>query len=234
MRASLLLAMVMLLAGCATVPSVSEPAPLGPTGGKLAAIGQSPKVVALFKGTFDALNFTVAESGERFYFQHTGDRIEVKGGKFGGADLDVVVARAQVDALGRLAEHGDLNDQDAFDIMRILFSPIARAFIKGSFLANPIILQMAGLEDNIQIIFFTEGRPDSSSVTIMAKGLKWDAVDGLEGQPKRVFRLNATETAEYMRRVHATRKSQNPKTWIDFVNWYRHWRDRVSIVPAAA
>jgi hypothetical protein len=56
--------------------------------------------------------------------------------------------------------------------------------------------------------------------------------DGLVGKPKRVFRLNQAETLEYMRHVHETRRSANPKVWLEFVRWYKDWRDRVSTVPA--
>jgi len=232
MRAFVFIGLVMLLAGCMTPPSVTES--LGPAAKKLAPIAESPQVASLFKGTFDVLNFTVAESGEHFYLVHAGDRIDVKGGKFGGADLDVVITQAQVDAISRLAADGTLDDRDAFDIMRILFSPIARAFLSGSFLSNTIILRMAGVEDLIHITFWSEGRADTSSVTLMHTGGKWNAVDGLEGRPKRVFRLNPTETSEYMRRVHTTRKSVNPVVWINFVNWYLHWRDRVSIAATTS
>jgi hypothetical protein len=48
-----------------------------------------------------------------------------------------------------------------------------------------------------------------------------------------VFRLNEAETLNYMRQVHATRKSENPMMWLEFVDWYRKWKDQVSVVPAA-
>jgi hypothetical protein len=232
MRASVLICLVLLLVGCVTGPSVTEPEPLGAAGQKWSVIERSPPVVAFFKGTFDVLNLTVAETGERFYMVHEGDRMRVEGGRAGKADLDVVITQAQVDAVARLSVDHALDEADAFTIMRILFSPVSRAFLTSSFLTSPIILQFAGVEDLIHFTFWTEGRPESSSVTLMAKGNHWQVIDGLEGHPKRVFRLNPAQTLDYMHHVHTTRKSLNLQEWLAFVDWYKRWREQVSFVPA--
>jgi hypothetical protein len=228
-----LLILLALLAGCAMQPSVTEPEPLGPAGQKWSFIEQSPAVTGFFKGTFDVLNFRVVETGERFYLVHDGSSMFVKGGRFGTADLDVPITQAQVDAVARLAADGTLDEADAFAIMRILYSQVSRAFLTGSFLTNPIILQLAGVEDLIHITFWIEGRPETSSVTLRAVGLHWEVIDGLEGQPKRAFRLNPAQSLDYMRHVYVTRKSVNPQVWIAFADWYRQWREKVSIVPSA-
>jgi hypothetical protein len=211
---------------------VSEP--LGQAGQKWSAVEESPQMVAFFKGTFDTLNFTVNETGERFYLVHEGNRMRVMGGIAGHADLEVPITQAQADTVARLAADGTLDDADAFAVMRILFSPVARAFLTGSFLNNEIIRKLAGVEDLIHITFWTDGRPESSSVTLKAVGNQWYVLDGLEGKPKRVFRLNPADSLDYMRHVYTTRKSLNPKVWVSFVNWYFAWRDRVSVASAAA
>ncbi len=234
LRASILVGLVLLVSGCMTQLPVTEHEPLGPAGQKWSVIAQSPQVAAFFKGTFDALNFRVAETGERFYLMHEGSAMSVNGGRTGKADLDVSVTQRQVDAVAQLAADGKLDDADAFTMMRILFSPISRAFLTGSFLTNPIILQLAGVEDLIHITFWTDGKPESSSVTLKAEGLHWAVIDGLEGRPKRVFRLNPDDSLDYMHHVFVTRKSMNPQDWIAFVDWYKRWREKVSIVPAAA
>jgi hypothetical protein len=234
MRATVLIGLFVLIVGCVTTPSVSVPEPLGPAGQKWSVIEESPQMVAFFRGTFEILNLTVKETGERFYLAHTGDKMRVLGGVAGHADLEVPIAQAQVDAVAQLAADGTLDDRDAFAVMRILFSPVTSAFLSGSFLNHEIIRRLAGIEDRIHITFWTEGRPESSSVTLKAEGNRWYVIDGLEGQPKRVFRLNPAESLDYMRHVHTTRKSVNPKVWIGFVDWYKHWRDRVSVVPVAA
>lgn len=232
MRVTVVLSLFILLVGCATPPSETVSEPLGPAGRKWSAIEESPQMVAFFRGTFDALNFTVKETGERFYLVFSGDKVVLLGGKVGKADLDVPITQAHVDAVAQLAADGTLDKQDAFTVMQILYGPIARTFLSGSFLNNEIIRKMAGVEDLIHITFWTPGRPESSSVTLRAEGNQWYATEGLVGKPKRVFRLNETETLDYMRHVHTTRRSSNPKVWIDFVNWYRDWKDRVSVVPA--
>jgi hypothetical protein len=178
------------------------------------------------------LNFTVKETGERFYLSFGGDRVKLLGGRSGLADLDVPITQAHVNAVARLAADGTLDEQDAFEVMQILYGPIARAFLTGSFLNNDIIRKLAGVEDLIHITFWTPGRPDGASVTLKAEGGQWTVSDGLLGKPKRVFRLNEAETLNYMRHVHMTRKSANPKVWLEFVGWYRDWRDRVSTAPA--
>jgi hypothetical protein len=156
------------------------------------------------------------------------------GGRSGRADLDVPITQAHVDAVARLASDGKFGERDAFTVMQILYGPIARSFLTGSFLSNDIIRTMAGVEDLIHITFVTAGRPDGSSVTLKAEGGQWTVTDGLVGRPKRVFRLNEVETLNYMRQVHAARRSSSPKVWLEFVSWYREWRDRVSVAPAAA
>ena len=233
MRVTILLSLFLLLAGCVTPPpSETVIEPLGPAGQKWSVIEESPQMVAFFRGTFDTLNFTVKETGERFFLVFGGERVKVTGGRSGLADLDVPIGQAQVDAVARLAADGTLDRQDAFSVMQILYGPVARAFLTGSFLKHDVIRRLAGVEDLIHITFWTPGRPDSASVTLMAEGGQWYVMDGLVGRPKRVFRLNEVETLEYMRRVHMTRKSSNPMVWVDFVNWYVEWRDRVSVVPS--
>jgi hypothetical protein len=234
MRAAALFSLLLLLAGCASTPSVTVSEPLGLAGQKWSAVEESPQMVAFFKGTFDTLNFTVKETGERFYLVHEGNRMRVMGGVAGHADLEVPITQAQADIVARLAADGTLDDADAFAVMRILFSPVARAFLTGSFLNNEIIRKLAGVEDLIHITFWTDGRPESSSVTLKAVGNQWYVLDGLEGKPKRVFRLNPADSLDYMRHVYTTRKSLNPKVWVSFVNWYFAWRDRVSVASAAA
>jgi len=145
----------------------------------------------------------------------------------------VSITQADVDAVARLAADGRFDGQDPFEVMQILYGPIARAFFTGSFLNNEIIRKFAGVEDLIHVTFLNPGRPEGPSVTLKAEGNRWYVIDGLVGQPKRVFRLNEAETLNYMHQVHKTRKSENPMMWLEFVDWYRKWKDQVSVVPAA-
>ena len=234
MRAIAVLILVVSLVGCVTPPpSVTVSEPIGQAGQKWSAIEESTQMVAFFRGTFDTLNFTVKETGERFYLVFGNDKVRLMGGRSGVADLDVPITQAQVDAVARLAADGGLDRQDAFSVMQILYGPIARTFLTGSFLNNEIIRKLAGVENLVHITFWTPGRPETSAITLRAEGDQWYATDGLVGKPKRAFRLDEAQTLEYMRKVYTTRKSSNPKVWLDFVNWYTEWRDRVSVVPAA-
>ena len=234
MRAIVLFSVSVLVAGCAIVPTETVTEPLGQAGQTWSAVEQSPQMAAFFSGTFDALNFTVGETGERFYLVFSGDKIGLMGGRYGTADLDVTITQAEVQAVSRLAADGRFDGQDPFQVMQILYGPIARAFLTGSFLTNDIIRKFAGVEDLIHITFLNPGRPAGPSVTLKAEGGRWLVIDGLVGKPKRAFRLDETETLNYMRQVHKTRKSQNPMMWLEFVDWYRKWKDQVSVVPAAA
>ena len=234
MRAVILFGLLLVLAGCVSTPPGAEPEPLGPAGQKWSMMENSPRVTAFYKETFDVLNFRVKETGERFHLVHDGNRIRVMGGSAGSADLEVTITLEQVDTVARLGADGVLDDADAFAVMRIMFSPVARAFLTGSFLNHEVVRKLAGVEDLIHITFWTEGRPETTSVTLRAEGNHWVVTDGLDGRPKRVFRLDPAESQDYMRHVYTTRKSLNPKVWVGFVTWYKHWRDRVSIVPATA
>jgi hypothetical protein len=233
MRTAVLLSWFMLLAGCAMVPTETVTEPLGQAGQKWAAVEGSLQMVTFYRGTFDALNFTVKETGERFCLVFGGDKVSLMGGRYGLADLDVTITQANVDAVARLAADGRFDGQDPFEVMQVLYAPIARAFFTGSFLNNEIIRKFAGVEDLIHITFLNPGRPEGPSVTLKAEGNQWYVIDGLEGKPKRVFRLNEAETLNYMHQVHKTRKSENPMMWLEFVDWYRKWKDQVSVVPAA-
>jgi hypothetical protein len=232
MRAAVVLSLILLLVGCVTAPSETIVEPLGPAGLKWSVIENSPQMAAFFRGTFDTLNFTVKDTGERFCLTFGGNGVKVTGGRSGLADLDVFITQAQVNAVARLAADGTLDEQDSFEVMQILYGPISRAFLTGSFLSNDIIRNLAGVENLIHITFWSPGRPDGASVTLRAEGGQWYVTDGLVGKPKRVFRLNQAETLEYMRHVYETRRSANPKVWLEFVRWYKDWRDRVSVVPA--
>jgi hypothetical protein len=234
MRPALAVGLFIILVGCTSTSPIAVTEPLGEAGKKWAALEESPQAAAYFKGTFDILNFSVIETGEHFYVVNEGSKLRVMGGHAAHGDLDVPISEAQVTRVAHLGADGKLDDADAFVIMRILFSPVARAFLSGSFLTNDIIRRMAGVEDLIHITFWTEGSPETSSVTLRAAGNRWYVTDGLEGKPKRIFRITPPESLEYMRHAYRTRNSVNPAVWVGFVTWYKRWRDEVSVVPAAA
>lgn len=234
MRIAAVFSLLLLLAACVSTPPVTISEPLGQIGKQWAAMEDSPEVVAFFKGTFGTMNFTVKETGERFYLVNEGSRIRVMGGSAGGADLQVPITQAQAESVARLGADGKLDNADAYTIMRVLFGPVSSAFLSGSFLTNETIRKLADVEDLIHITFWTEAGAESSSITLRAEGDHWTVTDGLVGKPKRVFRLHPTESVEYMRHAYRTQKSMNPAVWIGFANWYKHWRDRVSFVPTAA
>ena len=234
MRLTIAVSLFVILTGCASTPPLTVSEPLGEAGKKWAAIEDSPQMAAFFKGTFDVMNFTVVETGERFYLVNKGNMLRVMGGRMGHADLDVPITQEQVDRVARLGADGKLDDADAFVVMGVLFSPVARSFLSGSFLSNDIIRRLAGVEDLIHITFRAADNTETAAVTLRAANNRWYVTEGLQGQPKRIFRMTPPESLDYMRHVYTTRKSVNPAVWIGFVDWYKQWKDRVSVVPTAA
>jgi len=234
MRAALVLSLLIFLVGCVSTPPVTVSEPLGEIGKQWSMMEDSPQMVAYFKGTFGTMNFTVKETGERFYLVNEEKRIKVMGGRAGNADVDVPITQQEAESVARLGADGKLDEADSQAIMKILFGPVAGAFLSGSFLNNQTIRRLAGVEDLIHITFRTDGGADTSAITLRAEGDHWTVTHGLVGKPKRVFRLQPGDSVDYMRHVYKTRSSNNPGVWIGFVNWYKHWRDRVSYVPATA
>ena len=54
---------------------------------------------------------------------------------------------------------------------------------------------------------------------------------GVIGAAKRVFKVNAAQSQEYMREAYRARKSNNPAAWIAFGDWYKKWRETTSTKP---
>jgi hypothetical protein len=206
---------------------------LGPAAKAWAEAEQPPEFVDFFRGTFKDLGIIVEETGERFTVTHTGNGFTFREGvEDGKVDFVVPIKQENVDGMVAIAADGRLDDTDAFSIMSVMFTPLTREIMKHPVTQDDTLRQLSGVEDSIQVILLDPQGNEGASHTMTYADKKWSVNPGLNGTPKRVFRINAQQALEYQRRAHAAIEANNPMGWNAFSTWYKEWRETCSTVAA--
>jgi hypothetical protein len=192
---------------------------------------QPPEVVEFFKGLFERVGIRVTDTGEEFSARHLGDRIE----------FDTKLERAQVDytveiessQIDRLAEHvqsGKLDEAEQYRIVSALFTPATAAMLKSPVLSHPILRWLAGVEDVIHVHLHQAPAGEKEfQHTLIYANRQWVVLPGVQGQARRVYKLNLQEALAYHRRAFAAMKMNTWGAWWSFARWYRDWRKGVSL-----
>lgn len=192
---------------------------------------QPPPVVEFFQGLFECVGVRVADTGEEFSAKHLGDRIEFES-SLNPAQVDYVVEidSSQIDRLAEHVQSGKLDETEQYRIVSALFTPATAAMLKSPVLSHPILRWLAGVEDVIHV--HLRGAPAGEKEfqhTLVYANRQWLVLPGLQGQPRRVYKLNLQEALAYHRRAFAAMKKNTWGEWMAFARWYRDWRKGVSL-----
>lgn len=222
--------------GCASTPapsSTSSSSALGEAAQKWAAAEQPASFVEFFKGTFTRLGITVVETGEQFTVVHQGDRFAFEPG---AKDVEVVVPVTQhnVDDLLARAGDGTLDDDDAYDIMSVLFTPLTREVLKHPVSADNNLRQLAGVEQRMHIVLLAADGSDGATHTLVYDNGTWDVLGGLQGTAQRTFRMTPAQAIDYQRHAYEALRANSPAGWTAFSTWYKRWRETCSSTTAPA
>lgn len=217
-----------LATSCATPQaSSSERVPLGEAAKKWQSSEQPQEFLDFFRGTFHKLGITVEETGEQFTVVHEGDKFTFHAGV---ADVDFIVPVRQqnVDSLMGRAADGKLDDEDAFAIMKLMFTPLTREILRHPVTADDNLRKMSGVEDHIHVILLDPQGNEGASHTLVYQDNKWEVTPGLIGTPSRTFRMTAQQALDYQRHAFEAMQKNNPIAWAAFSGWYKEWRESCS------
>jgi hypothetical protein len=232
-RASLLcLATGLAVAGCATAQKAGEGATstnLGPAATKWSAVKPPQDFIDFFAGTFHRLGITVVDSGEQFtIINDEGKAFRFEPGHH-NVDFVVPVTSQNIDNLVRRTEDGKLDDEDAYAIESVMFTPITRALLQNPATKDESLRQVSGVEDTIYVVLVAPDGSSGPSHTLAYRDRHWEVVPGEHGTPKRTFRIDAKQARDFQVRAFNASRSQDLATLMSFATWYKDWRDKVSV-----
>jgi hypothetical protein len=223
-------------AGCATAEPAQKPATqsqLGAAAEAWSKMEQPKEFVEFFDGTFESLGFRVEETGEEFTVHLRDGRFTFEGGLAENVDGVVPLKQENVDRMVSRVSDGKLDAEDAYAIMRVLFTPLTREALKSSVASDQKLKEAGGIEDHMHVILLDPQGNEGASHTLVFKGNGWEVTEGKVGDAQRTFRLTAMQAREYQQRILSARKRNDPVAWLEFGSWYREWREGVSTVASA-
>lgn len=204
---------------------------MGSSLAKWRSLTQPPAVVEYFKGLFERVGVRVTDTGEEFSARHLGDQIDFEPTLTPGqVDYVVEIDSSQIDRLAEHVQTGKLNDAEQYRIVSALFTPATAAMLKSPVLSHPVLRWLAGVEDVIHV--HLRGAPAGEKEfqhTLIYANRKWMVLPGLQGEPRRVYKLSLEEALAYHRRAFAAMKINSWGEWWRFARWYRDWRKGVSL-----
>jgi hypothetical protein len=131
------------------------------------------------------------------------------------------------------AADGKLDDADEFAIMAVMFTPLTQKLLEHPATKDNNLRQLSGVEDLIHVTLVDPAGNPGPSHTLTYENDHWTVTPGLNGTPKRVFKLSPQEAREYQVRAFSASKANDVGSWSAFSSWYRDWRETVSTKTAA-
>tara|TARA_B110000046_G_scaffold112596_1_gene119776 strand:+ start:771 stop:1382 length:612 start_codon:yes stop_codon:yes gene_type:complete len=165
------------------------------------------------------------EINEKLTVHHDGDKIRVEDG-LNKDEVDFVLKLdlTGIENLVKYTEDGKIDDTEATIIARVFFTPFTRETMKNPVMAENRKRKAEVIEDLIHAYLnFPDGKPAASQTLIYAAD-QWVIVDGIVGNPKRVFKLTHQPALDYQRHVFEAIETDTKKGWLSFVKWYKVWR----------
>lgn len=237
-RTSLALSFALATA-CGTTQTAEKTA--APTPSKLGAAAeawskmeQPREFVEFFDGTFDNLGFTVEESGEKFTVHFKDGRFTFENGIVEPVDGVVSLKQENVDRMVSRVGDGKLDNEDAYAIMSVLFTPLTREALKHRVASDENLKAAGGIDDHMYVVLLDPQGNEGASHTLLWKNKAWEVTEGKVGEPQRTFKLTAMQAREYQQQIMKAKKRNDPVAWVEFGAWYKSWRDSVSTVAATA
>lgn len=218
---------------CTTPKAAEKPAsPLGEAAQAWSKMEHPKEFVDFFEGTFDNLGFTVEETGEQFTCHFKEGRFTFEGGIVEPVDGIVPLKQENVERMVTRVSDGKLDADDAYAIMKVLFTPLTREALKQRVASDENLKAAGGIDDHMYVVLLDPQGNEGASHTLIYKNKMWEVTEGLVGSPQRTFKLTPMQAREYQQHIMAAKKRNDPIAWIEFGGWYKTWRDTVSTVAA--
>lgn len=189
---------------------------------------QGPEIVRFFTDMFDVLAIKVEETGEEFAVRVGGDRLRIEQGLPPDYDYLVPLKTSELSRMVSFAEDRSLSHFERWRILSVLFSPLTRETLKNPVMSNGILRIIARIENLIHVELVGPEVTHSTQHTLVFAGGQWLVLEGLQGKPKRHYKMTVEDSAEYQKQVFKAVKSNSILSWMRFSRWYVKWRQRVS------
>ncbi len=197
---------------------------------KFAGIIQTPEIAKFFDGLFEKLGIVVEGTGEKVLITHLGDNLKVTEG-FDSSEVDFILP-LQPFNVSDMVDHskdGKIDDIEATRIARVFFTPFTRVTLMDPVFAANRKRKAAGIEDLIHVYLMFPEDSVADSHTLIYAAEQWVVIDGIVGNPDRVFKLTQGPALEYQRQIFKAMQTDTRKGWISFVKWYKKWRKDYSV-----
>ncbi len=189
---------------------------------------QTDEIVEFFTDVFDVIGITIEETGEELTARIDEGRILIEPGLPDEGDFLVPLKIENVTNMVAHAEHGSLDDFAAWRIASVLFTPLTRETLKNPVMSNGILRRLSRVEDLIHVRLVGPDLEQVASHTLAFAAGQWLVMEGLHGQPKRIFTLTGQQCVTYQQHVFRAIRANNFIGWVRFSRWYTKWRSGTS------
>lgn len=196
------------------------------------SIKQTPEIVAFFGGLFNHLGIVFTDSDETLTLHHTGEKILLSEG-MDSAKVDFILPLKKQDVLNMIAhaEDGKINDDEATRIASVFFTPFTRATMQNQVLSENKKRKFAGIEDIMHIYLLFPDGSVAAEHTLIYVSDQWIVLDDIRGEADRTFKMEHGPALTYQRKVFAAIEKDTRRGWLNFVKWYKDWREDYSTTP---
>ncbi len=191
-------------------------------------IPQTPEIVEYFRGIFDIIGVTIAETGEELTIAIEEDRIRIEEGLPTLPDFVVPLEWQNVENMVAHAEDGIIDAHESWRIVSVLFTSLTQATLQNPVMASSIGRRLSRVEDIAHVHLIAPDGHQANCHTLIYLKRQWLVIPGLHGKAKRTFRMTAEDSIEYQRKVFQAIKRNSFREWLRFSGWYRRWRRGVS------
>ena len=195
----------------------------------LEGIFQTPAIVDYFDGMFTNLGIVMEETGEQFTIHHNGKSMKfMKGLNKKGVDFVVPLRAQNIENMISHAESGTISNQESWQILSVLFTPLTRETLKSPVLSVNWRRKLAGVEDLTHVILLSPDGKEASNHTLIYVKNQWLVLSGLHGNPGRTYRMNPNHAILYQKKIFAAMQKDSFIDWFQFSSWYKKWRKSCS------
>lgn len=193
---------------------------------------QTQNIYEFFDGQFTTLGIDVKDTKEKFLVIDSLGKLKLRTTTFFDKNIDFVLSlnKENIFNMVKYAEDGYLNLEEQFKIMRVFFTPFTKVTLKKSpVLSNNFIRKLSGVENLIHVNLINESKTLKTSHTLMYINREWLVIEGLHGEPKRIYTMGVKDAVLFQKKIFYAIKKNNFKNWMLYAKWYKKWRQEISI-----
>lgn len=191
-------------------------------------LSDKPKIVSFFDGMFHKMGIVVTDSEEELTVHLTDGRFKLEEGIDPDSDYVIELSTENIANMIRHGEDGEIDEDEAFRIMTVLFRPLSRATMQNAKFQAKEYKLIADVENHLAIYLEHPRTKEHIGYTFIYLNDNWMIIPGIYGQALRTFTLTPQEIIRFQKKVFAALKSSDITAWKNFDQWYSEWKNEVS------